>query len=54
MPFWIRAPILVEMRNTPANLSIRPSGLVGLTLCFVAGIVFSHYDDTLIAGDEHG
>ena len=41
-------------RDVGDDLGVRLSGLVGFTLCVVAGVVFSRYDEARITGGEHG
>ncbi len=41
-------------RDVGDDLGVRLSGLVGFTLCVVAGVVFSRYDEARVTGGEHG
>jgi GPH family glycoside/pentoside/hexuronide:cation symporter len=41
-------------RDVGDDLGVRLSGLVGFTLCVVAGLVFSRYDETRITGGQNG
>jgi GPH family glycoside/pentoside/hexuronide:cation symporter len=41
-------------RDVGDDLGVRLSGLVGFTLCVVAGLVFSRYDEARVTGGQYG